>query len=124
RGIDLVDLAIAVLPHPQATLGPRKPRVAAITRRRDRCDDVAGSRIDLVDARLGDLVEVLAVERGARVAGAVERARGLAALGIERNQLRAGRGPHAVPVMADAVDALGAGERSVLAHDLSGVSCG
>jgi len=29
-GIDLVDLAIAVLPHPQAALGPGEARVAAV----------------------------------------------------------------------------------------------
>ncbi len=82
-GIDLVDLAIAVLPDPQAALGPGEPRVAAVAGRRDRRHHVAGGGIDLVDARLGDLIEVLAVEGGAGVAGALERARGLAARGIE-----------------------------------------
>ena len=80
-GIDLVDLAIAVLPHPQAALGPRQARVAAAAGRGDRRHDGAGGGIDLVDARFGDLVEVRAVERGAGVAGAVERARDLAVSG-------------------------------------------
>ena len=84
-GIDLVDLAIAVLADPQAALGPGEARVAAVAGRRDRRYDVARGRIDLVDARLCDLVEVLAVECGAGVASAIERARELAALGIERD---------------------------------------
>ena len=104
-GIDLVDLAIAVLPHPQAALGPGEARVAAVAGRRDRRHHVAGGGIDLVDARFGDLVEVRAVEGGAGVAGAVERARELAALGIEGDQLGAGGGPDAAAVVGDAVDA-------------------
>src|SRR5207249_439905 len=86
-GIDLVDLAIAVLPHPQAALGPGEARVAAVAGGRDRRHHVAGGGIDLVDARFGDLVEVRAVESSASVAGALERARELAALGIEGDQL-------------------------------------
>src|ERR1700730_2972623 len=118
RGIDLVDLAIAVLPHPQAALGPGESRVAAVAGRRDRCQYVAGGGIDLVDARCGDLVEVRAVEGGAGVAGALERARELAALGIEGDQLRSGGGPDAMAVVGDAVDAVGAGEGAILTHDL------
>jgi len=52
-----------------------------VTGRRDRCHHVAGGRIDLVDARFGDLIEVRAVESGAGVAGAVERAGELPASG-------------------------------------------
>ncbi len=71
--------------------------------RRDRRHHVAGGGIDLVDARLGDLVEVRAVEGGAGVAGAVERARELAARGIEGDQPGAGGGPDAAAVVGDAV---------------------
>ena len=117
-GIDLVDLAIAVLPHPQAALGPREARVAAVAGRRDRRHDVAGGGIDLVDPRFGDLVEVRAVERGAGVAGAVERARELAAFGIEGDQLGSGGGPDAAAVVGDAVNVVGPGEGAILAHDL------
>src|SRR5258708_10768766 len=117
-GIDLVDLAIAVLPHPQAALGPSEARVAAVTWRRDRRHYVAGGGIDLVDARFGDLVEARAVEGGASVAGAVERALELAALRIEGDQLGSGGGPDAAAVVGDAVDAVGAGEGAILAHDL------
>jgi hypothetical protein len=118
--IDLVDLAIAVLPDPEAALGPGQAGVAAFAGRGDRCQDVAGGRIDLVDAGLGDLVEVGAVERGAGVAGALERAGDLAAGGVESEQFRAGRGPHAAAVVRDAMDGRGAGEWAVLPHDLGG----
>ena len=64
----------------------------------------AGGGVDLVDARLGDLVEVLAVEGGAGVGGVVERARRLAACGIEGDQRGAGGGPDVAAVVADAGD--------------------
>src|SRR3989449_6559739 len=117
-GIDLIDPAIAVLPHPQLALGPGEARVAAVARRRDRRHYVAGGGIDLVDARFGDLVEIRAVERGAGVAYAVERARELTVLGIEGDQFRSGGGPDAAAVVGDAVDAVGAGKRAILTHDL------
>src|SRR4029077_12815065 len=79
---------------------------------------VAGGWIDLVNARFGDLVKVRAVEGGAGVAGAVERAREPTALGIEGDQLGSGGGPGALAVVGDAVDAVGAGEGAVLTHDL------
>ena len=51
--------------------------------------------VDLVDAGLGDLVEMGAVEGRAGIAGAVQRLRGLAAVGVEGHQLLAGGGPDA-----------------------------
>jgi len=84
---------------------------------RDRRDDVAGGGLDLVDARFGDLVEVGAVEGRAGVAGASQRAHGLAAFGVERDERGAGRGPDIVAIVSDAVHVLGAGEGAVFAHD-------
>ncbi len=55
------------LPSAQA-----RPESLPLAGRGNRGHHAAGGGIDLVDARLGDLVEVLAVERGAGVAGAVE----------------------------------------------------
>src|SRR4029077_8423373 len=99
-------------------LGPGEPRVVPVAGRRDRRHYIAGSGIDLVDARLGDLIKVPAIEGGAGVASAVERARGLAALGIEGDQLGPGGGPDPAAVVGDAVYAGGAGEGAILAHDL------
>jgi hypothetical protein len=51
-------------------------------------------------------------------AGAVQRARDFAALRIDGDQLRAGGGPDAAAVVADAAHLAHAGEGTVLAHDL------
>ncbi|WP_296892534.1 hypothetical protein [Thiobacillus sp.] len=119
-GVDLVDLAVAVLPHPQAAFGPGEARVAAVARRRDRRHDIARGGIDLVDACVGDLVEVRAVEGGAGVAGAIERMCELAAVGVEGDQPGSGGGPDAAAVVGDAVNVLGAGDGAVFTHDLGG----
>ena len=44
-----------------------------MTRRRNRCDHIASGGIDLVDARLRDLVKVLAVKGGAGIARTYSR---------------------------------------------------
>ena len=94
------------------------------TRRRSRPSgairgtrDLAGRGIDLVDARFGDLVEVLAVEGGARVGRAIERVREMAVRGIEGDEPGAGGGPDLAAVVRNAMDALGAGKGPVLTHD-------
>src|SRR5262245_35021569 len=57
-GIDLMDLSFPILPDPERPFGPRQPRVAAAAGRRDRGEHAARRRIDLVDAILGDLIQV------------------------------------------------------------------
>src|SRR5262249_23699445 len=116
--IDLVDLPVAVLADPQRALGPRQPRVAPAAGGGNRREDRAGPGVDLEDAFVGDLVEVLAVERGPGIAGDVEAARDLAARRFERLQVLAGGEPHQLAVEADAVHVRRAGERAVLADDL------
>src|SRR5262245_52849357 len=54
-GIDLIDLPVPVLPHPECPFGPREPRVTAAAGRRDRGQHSAGLRVDLLDATRGDL---------------------------------------------------------------------
>src|SRR6202035_2406588 len=72
--IDLIDFAGAVVPDPQRAFGPGEPGVAAAGGRRDRAEHAAALRIDLLDAVLGELEEVLPVERGSGVCRDVERA--------------------------------------------------
>src|SRR5262245_38683666 len=55
-GIDLVDFSVSIVPDPQRAFGPRQPRVAAASRRRNRRDHTAGLRIDLLNAILGELI--------------------------------------------------------------------
>ncbi len=54
-GIDLMDLAISILPDPERAFGPGEPRIATSAGRRDRGEYAAGLRIDLLDAILGKL---------------------------------------------------------------------
>src|SRR5258705_13751189 len=61
-GIDLMDLPFPILPHPERPFAPRHPRITAAAGRRDRGEHTAGLRIDLLDAILGELKQVLAVE--------------------------------------------------------------
>ena len=67
-GIDLMDPAGAVLADPERPVGPGEPRIPAVAGRRDRAEHLAGGRVDLLDHRLGDLEQVLAVEGRPRVA--------------------------------------------------------
>src|SRR3546814_3714748 len=53
--IDLMNLALAVLAHPQRTLGPGHAGIAAATRCWNRRQNLAGFRIDLLDAFLGEI---------------------------------------------------------------------
>src|SRR6185312_16108621 len=67
--VDLMNLARPVVPHPKRAFGPRQPRIAPTARRRNRRDHTAGIRIDLLDAILGDLKQIAAVEGGPCVRG-------------------------------------------------------
>ena len=86
-GIDLMDLAGPMLPDPERALGPGKTRIATISGGRDGGEHLAARRIDLLDAILGDLVEMLAIEGGSGVRGDIDRARRCACRGIQRVEL-------------------------------------
>ena len=90
-------------PHPEASLGPGQARVAAVAGRGNGGDHRAGRRVDLLDAVLGDLEQVPAVERRAGVRGHVDRAQRLAARRIQGVQLVAGGEPDVPAVVGDAV---------------------
>src|SRR5207248_5364629 len=92
-GIDLMDLLVPILPHPERPFGPREPRVTTTAGRRDRGEHTAGLRVDLLDAILGDLKQVLAVESRSCVRGDIDRAHYLATRRIDGVQLVPGRKP-------------------------------
>src|SRR6516225_5080877 len=71
--IDLMDLAFAMLPDPEAPFCPRHSGGATVGCR-DSSNHAAGCRIDLLDAISGDLVQVSAIEGGSRVRGDIKRA--------------------------------------------------
>jgi hypothetical protein len=91
-GVDLVDLAGAVLADPERPLGPGQARVAAVGGRGNGSDDLARAWVDLLDAVVGELPQVLAVEGGAGVGGDVELADQRAALLQHFEDVRARRG--------------------------------
>ena len=97
--------------------GPREPGVAAVAGRRDGREHAAGLRIDLLDAILGDLKQVLAVEGRSCMRGDIDRAHRLAALRIEGVQLVAGRKPDVLAVERDAMHLVDAGKGAILAED-------
>jgi hypothetical protein len=117
-GIDLMDLAASVLPHPERPFGPGEPRIATGAGRRDRRKHMARLRIDLLDAILSNLKQVLAVESGSCVRGDIDRARRFSALRIEGAQLVTRRKPYVLTVKRHAMHMVGGRKAAVLADDL------
>ena len=74
--------------HPEHPFGPGEPRAAA--GRRDRGEHLPGVRIDLLDATLGELKQVPAVEGRTCRRGDIDRAHHLPARRIEGVQLVSG----------------------------------
>jgi hypothetical protein len=116
-GIDLMDLPISVLPCPERPFRPRKPGVTAAARRRDRREHTAGLRIDLLDAILGDLKQVLTVERSSCMRGDIDRPHRLSTLRIGGAQLVSRRKPHMLTVKRHTMHVAGARKRAILAKD-------
>src|SRR6202048_871273 len=98
-----MNLPFPILSHPERPLGPREPRVTAATRRGDRGEHAAGLRIDLLDAILGQLKQVLAVEGRPCMRGDIDRAQRLPALRIEGGQLVSGSKPDVLTVIRDSM---------------------
>jgi hypothetical protein len=117
--IDLVDLAAAVLAHPERPFGPREPRITASARRRDRGEHMAGIRIDLLDAPVGDLKQMATVEGRSRVRDGIDRAHRLPAIGIEGLQPVSGGKPDVPTVKCEPMNVVSIREGSVLAQDFS-----
>ena len=119
-GIDLMDLALPILPDPERPFGPGEPGVAAAAGRGDGGEHAAGLRIDLLDAILGDLKQVLAVEGRSGMGGDIDRAQRLPARRIEGVQLVAGGKPDLLAVIGDAMHLVDARKGSILAEDFGG----
>src|SRR6266581_6924035 len=98
-----MDLPVPILPHPERPFGPCEPRVAAAAGRRDRGEHSAGLWVDLLDAILGELKQVLAVEGRSGMRGDIDRAQRLSARGIEGGQLVSGRKPDVLTVVRDSM---------------------
>src|SRR5262245_40089157 len=116
-GVHLMDLPLPILSHPERSFGPRESRVGAAARRRDRGEHAAGLRIDLLDAILGDLIQVPAVEGRACVRGDIDRAQQLAAHRIEGVQLVSGSKPDVLTVVRDPMHLVDTRKGTILTDD-------
>ena len=116
-GIDLMDLAVPILSHPERPFGPRESRVTATARCRDRGEHTASRRIDLLDAIFGELKQVLAVESSSCVRGDIDRAQRLPGRRIEGLQRVSGRKPNVVAVVRDAMHVVDSRKRSIFTND-------
>ncbi|MNY57074.1 hypothetical protein D3C86_1932240 [compost metagenome] len=112
-----MDFSPPMLAHPQRTFRPCKAGVATVARRRDRRKYAAGLRIDLLDAILGDLEQVLPVEGRARMGGDIDGTHRLTALGVERIQFVAGGKPDVMAVERHAMHLLGTGKGTIFAEN-------
>ena len=113
-----MDLPLPVLPHPQRSFGPGEPRVGAAAGRRDGGEHAAGFRIDLLDAIVGELKQVAAVERGSCACNDFDRAHRGPALGIQGIQFVSTGEPDVLTVICDAVDVIDSRKWSILTNDL------
>src|SRR5262245_46141572 len=113
-----MDLPLAVLADPECALGPRESRVAsAAARGGNRGEHAAGFRIDLLNAIVGELKQVPAVERRAGMRGDIDRAQRVSACRIEGVQSVSSRIPHVLTVERDATDVVDTRKGSVFADD-------
>src|SRR5258708_36794731 len=117
--IDLMDLPVSILPDPKRTFGPRESRVAAAAGRRDRGEHTASFGIDLLDAILGDLKQVFAIESRSSMRRDIYRAHQLSACRIEVIQLVARCEPAVLTVIANSMHAVSPPERAILLDDFS-----
>jgi len=79
---------------------------------------MAGLRIDLLDAILGELKQVLAVEGRACMRGDIDRAQGLPARRIEGVQRVSGSKPDVLTVIRDSMHVVDTRKGSIFTDDL------
>jgi hypothetical protein len=116
-GIDLMDLSLAILTDPECPFGPGESRVATAPRGRYRCNDTAGLRIYLLDAILGELKQMLAIEGSASVRRDFDHAQLLSARRIKSVQLVSGREPDVLAVIRHSAHAVDPWKWTILPND-------
>jgi hypothetical protein len=104
------------MPHPERPFGPREPRVAAAGRR-DGGNHTACIRIDLLDAILGELKQVLPVVGRSCMRGDIDRAHRLPARRIEGVQLVSGRKPDVLTVKGNSMHVVDTRKGSIFSED-------
>src|SRR5215471_18947340 len=112
-----MDFAVPIFPHPKRPFGPREPGVTAALGRRDRSNNTAGFRIDLLDPIPRDLKQVLSVEGRSRLCSDFNRAQRLAARRVEGVQLVAGSKPDLLTVIGDPMHVVDTCKGSIFTDD-------
>ena len=112
-----MDFPVPILTHPERSFGPREPGVTAAAGRRDRTNNTAGFRIDLLDAIPRDLEQVPSVEGRSRVSRDFNRAQRLAARRIEGVQPVSGSEPDLLAVIGDAMHVIDTRKGSIFTDD-------
>ena len=112
-----MDLPRPILPHPERPFRPGEAGVAAAAWCRDRGEHTAGLRVDLLDAILGDLKQVLTVEGRSGMGCDVDRAQCLPARRIKRDQSVASSKPDSFAVIGEPIDAVDTRKGSILTDD-------
>src|SRR3954447_8086131 len=115
--IDLVDLAAAMLPYPKRAFSPGQTGVAPVAGRGNRRKHAAGGRIDFLDAILGDLKQVPAVEGRSCMRGDIDRPHRLSTLGIEGAQPISGCKPDIPAVKRYTMYAVNSWKRTIFTED-------
>src|SRR6516162_4983919 len=115
-----MDLPVPIPPHPERPFGPREPRVIAAAGRRDRGEHTATLRIDLLDAILGDLKQVLAVEGRSSMCRDIDRAHRLPARRIEGVELVPRSKPDVLTVKGHSMHVVDIREGSIFTCDFGG----
>src|SRR5262249_2354006 len=82
-GVDLMDPPLPILTDPERSLGPGEARVTSAAWRRNGAEHATGLRFALLDAILGELIEMPAVAGGAGMRGDIDWAQHRAAHRIE-----------------------------------------
>src|SRR5215472_10928835 len=116
-GVDLINLPVPILPHPERPFGPGEPRVTAAAGRRDRGEHTAGPRIDLPNAILSELKEMPAVEGRSCMRGDIDRAHRLPARRIEGVELLSRRKPDVPTVKRNPVHVVDTQKGSIFTQD-------
>ncbi|MNF88619.1 hypothetical protein D3C84_711170 [compost metagenome] len=119
-GVDLMNFPFAVLAHPQRAFGPGQARVVATAGGRNGGEDFASAWVDFLDAVLGDLEQVRAIECRAGMAGDIERAQQVATVGVQGVELVGGCKPHLLTVPGNAVHGIDIGKGAIFTQDFGG----
>src|SRR5262245_8641937 len=112
-----MNFAVPILADPKRSFGPREPRIAAAARSWDCRNHLAGLRINLLDAILGDLEQVPAVEGGSCVRADLDRAHLLPVRRVEGVQRVARSKPYLLTVVRDSSHVVDTEKGAIFADD-------